>query len=122
MKRILVIDDSQSVRQQIGMALSAAGYEVIEATDGLDGIDKVSAGAGVSLVICDVNMPHMNGLEFLDAIRAQPRHAQLPVLMLTNEGQPNMIARAKAAGAKGWIVKPVKPELIISALNKLLAG
>ena len=101
------------------MALSQGGFDVIEACDGLDGVEKLAANSDVSAIICDVNMPGMGGLEFLEKIRAEG--CELPVVMLTTEGQPEPIARAKKAGAQGWIVKPFKAKLLISAVTKLTA-
>jgi two-component system chemotaxis response regulator CheY len=119
MKKILVIDDSPTVRQQVGLALSQAGYQVVEAVDGLDGIGKVDAS--VAMLICDVNMPRMNGLEMLEKLRSDARWNSLPVVMLTTEGQPALIERAKKAGAKGWIIKPFKAELLVAAVQRLTA-
>jgi two-component system chemotaxis response regulator CheY len=118
-KKVLVVDDSATVRQQVRMALSQSGFQVVEAVDGLDGKQKIEGASDISLVICDVNMPRMNGIDMLEAVKAQPRHSSLPVVMLTTEGQPALIQRAKRAGAKGWIVKPFKANLLVAAANKL---
>lgn len=119
MKKILVVDDSPTVRQQVGLALTQAGYQVIEAVDGVDALAKVDAT--IAMMICDVNMPRMNGLEALEKIRANPKLAKLPVVMLTTEGHANLIDRAKKAGAKGWIVKPFKAELLVAAVQRFAA-
>lgn len=116
---VLVIDDSQMVRQQVNKVLSGAGFSVVEAHDGMDALEKLSANPKVGLVVCDVNMPRMGGLEFLEQIKKEGGGLRLPVVMLTTEGQPELIQRAKALGAKGWIVKPFKPELLIAAAKKL---
>jgi two-component system, chemotaxis family, chemotaxis protein CheY len=118
-KKVIVIDDSLTVRQQVGMALRQAGFEVLEASDGDEGVDLIAKTPDVSAVICDVNMPRMNGLDFLDAIKKDGKNQNLPVLMLTTEGQPQLIERAKKSGAKGWVVKPFKPELLVAAVRKL---
>lgn len=118
-KRVLVVDDSTTVRQQVGLALSQAGFEVIEAVDGLDGIDKLDGVSAIALVICDVNMPRMSGIEMVEKLKAENRHTKVPVVMLTTEGQPDLVNRAKNAGAKGWIVKPFKAELLVAAAKKL---
>jgi two-component system, chemotaxis family, chemotaxis protein CheY len=119
-KRVLVVDDSQTVRRQIALALNVAGYEVIEAVDGIDGQAKVDET--VAMVILDVNMPRMNGLELLELIKSDAKSANLPVVMLTTEGHPEMIARAKLLGAKGWIIKPFKAALLVAAVAKLVAA
>jgi two-component system chemotaxis response regulator CheY len=120
-KKILVVDDSATVRQQVGLALSQAGFDIIEAVDGQDGVDKITQISDISLVICDVNMPRMSGLEMLEKVREDKKFALVPVVMLTTEGQPELVERAKKAGAKGWIVKPFKAELLVAAAKKLTA-
>lgn len=117
-KKVLVVDDSRIVRQQVGIALKEAGYEVVEAEDGADGLAKIRANQDVATVICDVNMPKMNGIEMVEAVKQGP-FKDLPIVMLTTEGQPELIQRAAKAGAKGWIVKPFKPDLLIGAIKKL---
>jgi two-component system chemotaxis response regulator CheY len=118
-KKILVVDDSASVRQQVRMALSPAGFETIDAVDGLDGLSKLKDHPDVVLAICDVNMPRMNGLEMVEAMAKELGRSDLAAIMLTTEGQPAMIQRAKQAGAKGWIVKPFKPHLLVATVQKL---
>jgi two-component system chemotaxis response regulator CheY len=119
MKRVLVVDDSATIRQQVSLALTQAGFEVIEAVDGIDALAKV--GPHISIMICDVNMPRLNGLETIEKLRTDPKSASLPVLMLTTEGQAALIERAKRAGAKGWIVKPFKADLLVAAVKRLAA-
>ena len=121
MKRVLVVDDSATVRQQVGLALKEAGFEVLEAVDGVDGGQKIRADAAIAMVICDVNMPRMNGLEMLEDLKRTAVRPTLPIVMLTTEGQDELLKRAKAAGAKGWIVKPFKADLLIGAVRKLTA-
>lgn len=116
-KKILVVDDSSTIRQQVSFALVQAGFVVVEAEDGADGLKKLAENADVSLVICDVNMPNMNGLEMLQQLRGAPKVP--PVVMLTTEGSMDLVAKAKALGAKGWMVKPFKPEQLIAAAKKL---
>lgn len=116
-KKILIVDDSATVRQQVRAALEQVGFIVTEAVDGHDAVQKMSAG--FNGIVCDVNMPRMNGVEFVEVVKKQPEHASLPILMLTTEGSPELIRRAKAAGAKGWIVKPFKPDQLVAAMQKL---
>jgi two-component system chemotaxis response regulator CheY len=117
---ILVIDDSLMVRQQVGRALEGAGFSIVEAVDGADALEKLASSPGTVLIVCDVNMPRMNGIEFLERLVANG--SALPVVMLTTEGQPELIQRAKALGAKGWIVKPFKSELLVAAAKRLMAA
>jgi two-component system chemotaxis response regulator CheY len=112
----MVVDDAKPVRQQVGIALKGAGYEVLEACDGQEGVEKMTANPQIAMVICDVNMPRMNGIDFVaNAMKIRP----LPIVMLTTEGQPDLVTRAKQLGAKGWIIKPFKPELLVAAVKKL---
>jgi two-component system, chemotaxis family, chemotaxis protein CheY len=118
-KKILVIDDSASVRRQVSGVLCSAGFLVLEATDGLDGAERIRADADLALVICDVNMPRMSGLDMLESLKQEIADRGLAVVMLTTEGQPEAMARAKKSGAKGWIVKPFKEHLLLGAVQKL---
>ena len=118
MKKILVIDDSETIRQQVKHALASTGYEIVEAVDGIDGLEKLRAVTDLDLALCDVNMPRMNGLDMIAEV--QRTGPKIPILMLTTEGQPSLIRRAREAGAKGWIVKPFKPELLVAAVTKLI--
>ena len=118
-QRILVVDDSLTVRQQVSRALTQAGFLVLEAVDGQDAIEKVTVTQDISLVVCDINMPRMSGLEFLEQLQKQPMAVAIPVVMLTTEGHPELVQQAKKLGARGWIVKPFKPELLVAAVRKL---
>lgn len=120
-KKVLVVDDSPTVRQQVSTALKQAGFEVVEACDGADGVSKVESDPLIGMAILDVNMPRMNGLEMLENVKGGGKNPNLHVIMLTSEGQQSLIERAKKAGAKGWIVKPFKAELLVAAVKKLLA-
>lgn len=117
--KVLVVDDSLMVRQQVKRALVAAGFDIVEAQDGMDALEKADKTPGLSLVICDVNMPRMNGLDFLEAFRKDDRFKAIPAVMLTTEAQPDLVSRAKSLDAKGWIIKPFKPDLLTSAAKKL---
>jgi len=118
-KKILIVDDSRTVRQQIEALLAEVGYEVVQAADGTEGVETIASTPDLALVICDVNMPKMSGVDMLVHVKQDPRNANLQVLMLTTEGQPALVARAKAAGARGWIVKPYKHDLLLAAVRKL---
>lgn len=117
-KSILIVDDSASIRQVVVMSLKSQGYNVIEAGDGMDALAKLD-GRPFHLVITDVNMPRMSGLELLKSIRQKPTYATTPVLMLTTESGDDMKQAGRAAGAKAWLVKPFKPETLIAAVAKL---
>jgi two-component system chemotaxis response regulator CheY len=118
-KKILIIDDSATVRQQLRKALVGASFEVVEAADGVEGLDAIIGSQDLAAVLCDVNMPRMGGLEMLEMLNAKGKPPGLPIVMLTTEGQPALVQKAKAAGAKGWIVKPFKPELLLATIRKL---
>ena len=120
---VMVVDDSEMVRLQVARTLADVGFEVVEARDGVDALARLSdEGFAPSLIMLDLNMPNMGGLDFLKALREHTEHAALPVVMLTTEGHPTFMRQAKALGAKGWIVKPFKPELLIAAVQKLTQG
>ncbi|MDD9942495.1 MAG: response regulator [Myxococcales bacterium] len=120
-KKVLVVDDSATVRQQVALALSPAGFDVVEAVDGVQGLKLIETTEELRLVICDVNMPHKNGIEMLSEAKADGKNADLPIVMLTTEGQPALIKKAKEAGACGWIVKPFKADRLVAAAQKLTA-
>jgi two-component system chemotaxis response regulator CheY len=115
---IMVVDDSISIRQVVGLALKQAGYDVIEGCDGRDALAKLT-GQKVSLVISDVNMPNMDGIAFVRELKTRPAYKFTPVLMLTTESQEDKKEQGKAAGARAWMVKPFKPEALLAAVQKL---
>lgn len=121
-KKVLVVDDSATVRQQVSLALTPAGFEIIEAVDGVQGLKAIESSTDLALVICDVNMPHKNGIDMLTEAKAGGKNASLPIVMLTTEGQPALIKKAKEAGACGWIVKPFKADRLVAAAQKLTAA
>src|ERR1700736_4973529 len=98
-KKIVVVDDSRTARQQVAAALAETGYLIVEAVDGTDGLRKIEENADLSLVICDVHMPNLNGLEMLEALRATHASLPVPIVMLTTEAQPKLLQKAKEAGA-----------------------
>lgn len=116
-KKIMIVDDSRTIRQQVSFTLSKGGYEVIEAEDGVDGIAKLKANHDVAMIISDVNMPNMNGIEMVEKLKADGN--AVPIIMLTTEGAADLIQRAKNAGAKGWLVKPFKPDQLVAAVQKI---
>ena len=118
-KTILVIDDSASLRQAVSIALKSAGYEVTEAVDGKDALSKLD-GSKIHLVICDVNMPVMDGITFVKEIKKLPRYRFVPVVMLTTESRESRKEEGQLAGAKAWMVKPFRPEQILHAVSKLI--
>lgn len=118
-KKILVVDDSASLRQVVAIALRGAGYDVTEASDGRDALSKLT-GDKVHLVISDVNMPNMDGITFVQELKKNAAYKFTPVIMLTTEAGEDMKERGKAAGAKAWVVKPFKPEQMLTAVSKLI--
>ena len=117
--KVIVVDDSSTARNQVSEVLLGAGYEVIEAADGHEGVTQVAAHPDAKMVVCDVNMPKMNGLEMLVAVKRGGQNAALRFLMLTTEAQPALVRAAKQGGASGWVIKPFKPELLLAAVRKL---
>ncbi|EGR2797536.1 response regulator [Vibrio navarrensis] len=118
-KTIMIVDDSISIRQVVGMTLKGAGFSVLEASDGRDALNKLN-GQKVHLVISDVNMPNMDGITFVTEMKKLPAYRFTPVIMLTTEGSENKKMAGKAAGAKAWVVKPFKTEQMLAAVNKLI--
>ncbi|HET6145928.1 MAG TPA: response regulator [Polyangia bacterium] len=120
MRRVLIIDDSEAVRRQVAQTLAPAGYEVVEASDGFEGLSVIKL-AEPALVLCDLNMPRMGGMELLAELSRSPPKPVPVMVMLTTEAQPGLIRRARELGAVGWIVKPFKADLLVAAVNKLTA-
>lgn len=117
-KTILTVDDSASIRQMVGLTLTTAGYTVLEAVDGSDGYDKATSSA-VDAVITDLNMPRMNGIEFIRKYRAHPSSKGVPVILLTTESDEGLKREAKEAGASGWIVKPFNQDQLLAVVKKV---
>ena len=118
-KTIMIVDDSASLRQVVGIALKGAGYYVIEACDGKDALGKLD-GKKIHLIISDVNMPNMDGITFLKAAKQLPAYKVTPVIMLTTEAGDSKKAEGQAAGAKAWVVKPFQPAQMLAAVSKLI--
>ncbi|MDZ4253566.1 MAG: response regulator [Sulfuritalea sp.] len=118
-KTILAVDDSTSIRQMVAFTLQNSGYEVVEAVDGVDGLDKAGTRS-FNLILTDLNMPRMDGLALIRSLRALPRYATTPILILTTESSDEMKAQGKAAGATGWLVKPFDPEKLVEVVKKVI--
>ena len=118
-KTILAVDDSVSMRQMVAFTLKSAGYEVIEAVDGQDALDKANLHK-VNLVLTDINMPRMDGLKLLKLLRELSDYKAIPILMLTTESGDDMKAKGRAAGATGWLVKPFDPKRLLEVIAKVI--
>jgi two-component system chemotaxis response regulator CheY len=118
-KTLLIVDDSASIRQVVSMTLKGAGYDVIEACDGADALGKLN-GRKFNLIISDLNMPKMDGLTLLEEVKKLPAYKFTPFVLLTTETDPSKRERAKAAGAKAWVVKPFQPQQMLDAVAKLV--
>ena len=119
MKRILTVDDSSSIRQMVNFTLTKAGYEVVEAVDGKDGLGKIGGGK-FDLIITDLNMPNVDGIQLITAVRKLPGCSFIPILMLSTESQAEKKAEGKKAGATGWIVKPFNADQLVLVVQKLV--
>lgn len=119
-KTILIVDDSSSLRTVVKMSLTRAGFEVLEACDGQDALARLDQAPRVHLVVSDVNMPNMDGISFVKAVKAHPKHRFVPVIMLTTEGQESKKEQGRAAGAKAWLVKPFNPPQLLDAVSRLV--
>jgi len=120
MKTVLTVDDSRTMRDMLQLALVEAGYRVIQAVDGVDGLETLAA-EGADVVITDINMPRLDGFGFIEGMRADPAHRATPILVLTTESDAEKKQRARDAGATGWIVKPFNPEKLIDAVRRVAA-
>jgi two-component system, chemotaxis family, chemotaxis protein CheY len=118
-KSALVVDDSATMREMVSYTLKQAGFEPLVGKNGQDGLEQLS-GAPLDLIITDLNMPVMDGLAFIKAVRARDEYKFTPILMLTTESQADMKAQGKAAGATGWLVKPFNPEMLLQVIAKVV--
>ena len=117
-KTVMIVDDSGSFRTVVKLALQKAGYGVVEAVDGKDAVSKLT-GQKLNLIVCDVNMPNMDGLSFLRHLKGTGAYKFVPVIMLTTESQESKKAEGRAAGARAWITKPFQPSALVAAVHKL---
>jgi two-component system chemotaxis response regulator CheY len=117
-KTIMVVDDSASMRQVLGIALQGAGYDVLQSIDGVDALAKLK-GQKVNLIISDVNMPNMDGITFLKAVKQMPAYKFTPVIMLTTVSGEDSKAEGRAAGARAWVCKPFAPQQLVDAVQRL---
>ncbi|HRQ58062.1 MAG TPA: response regulator [Azoarcus taiwanensis] len=118
-KTIMIVDDSATLRQVVGIALKGAGYEVVEACDGKDALGKLD-GRKIHLIVCDVNMPNMDGITFVKEMKAMAGYKFTPVIMLTTEAGEAKKQEGQMAGARAWVVKPFQPPQMLNAVSKLI--
>lgn len=118
-KTVLTVDDSAAIRSVVGVVLQSAGYAVSSAVDGEDGLARARSQRA-DLVITDLNMPRMDGLALVRALRAEPAYRKVPILILTTESSPEMRERGREAGATGWLVKPFDPERLLEVVRRVL--
>lgn len=116
-KRVLIVEDSSTIRDQLRRILTPEGFDVLEARDGLEGLEMAREHDDVAIMVCDVNMPRMDGIAMITVLRAEGN--ETPVLMLTTEGEPELIVQAKKAGARAWIIKPFDERLLVKAIKGL---
>ena len=118
-KTIMTADDSASIRQMVSFTLKQEGYAVIEAVDGADALEKMKSNQ-VDMLVTDLNMPRMDGLELIKSVRLLPQYKFTPIIFLTTESADSKKGEAKSAGATGWIIKPFKPEQLTAVVKKVL--
>ena len=121
MAQIIVVDDSDAVRSEVSGFLSENGFSVITAVDGKDGLDKIKGDSALKLIFADVNMPNMDGLTMVEKVRSDLGNSAVNIIMLTTESDASMKERGKAAGIKGWIVKPFNGSSVLDAVQKMVA-
>ena len=115
-KRVMTVDDSATVRQVLHMTLEEAGYDVVEAVDGADALEKLSEKS-VDMLVTDLNMPKVDGIDLIQQVRQKPGNRFMPIIMLTTESQPEKKSAGKTAGASGWITKPFRPEQLLAVVR-----
>ncbi len=119
-KTILTVDDSRTMRDMLRLALTDAGFQVLQAEDGVHGLEVLQDEAP-DVIVTDINMPRLDGYGFIEGVRADPRCRAIPILVLTTESSPEKKVRARDAGATGWIVKPFNPETLVEAIRRVAA-
>ena len=117
---VLTVDDSRTMRDMLRLALSAAGFRVLQAIDGLEGLALLQ-DEKPDVIVTDINMPRLDGFGFIEGVRKDCRHRATPILVLTTESDTEKKQRARQAGATGWIVKPFNPEKLVDALRRVAA-
>ena len=120
-RTILIVDDSPSMRQIIARALNGAGYQTLQAVDGQDALDQLEGGATVDLALVDFNMPRLDGISLVRALRAGEKTRFVPIVVITTETRRERREQARAVGATGWIVKPFQPEDVLTMVKRLLS-
>lgn len=120
-KKVLVVDDSSAIRESVSYVLDQAGYGVVQAGDGLEGLEKLKEG-GFDLIVTDVNMPNLDGIGLVRKVREQGQHKFLPIVVLTTESQQSKMQEGKEAGATGWIVKPFDSDKLLAVVKKLIGA
>lgn len=118
---ILTVDDSRTMRDMLRLALSEAGYRVIQAEDGVHGLEVLKSGEAPQVIVTDINMPRMDGFGFIENVRRDDAYRGIPILVLTTESDADKKERARRAGATGWIVKPFNPEKLVDAIRRVAA-
>jgi two-component system, chemotaxis family, chemotaxis protein CheY len=119
-KKVLIVDDSESILEVVGFVLENAGFEVYKGIDGVDALNVIDENGIVDLIITDLHMPNMDGISFIKEVRAKEEFKFTPILFLTTESQAEKKMQAKEAGATGWIIKPFVPEKLLAVISKVL--
>jgi len=121
-KKILVVDDAQTIRKLASFALTKGGYTIVEAEDGLKALEVLKENTDIDLIITDLNMPNMNGLEFSAAVKKDPSFQNIPIFMLTTEANQHIALEGKSIGIKAWMVKPFIPDKLLAAVQQVIGG
>jgi two-component system chemotaxis response regulator CheY len=122
MAKILLVDDSETLRTQVVKLLTSKGHSVVESVDGIKGLEALNGNKDIKLIICDVNMPNMDGLTMCSRVAADPNMSRIPIFMLTTEASPDLKEKGKAAGVKAWLLKPYIEEKLIAVVERILAA